>query len=89
MTDEWQQEISNRMKKLKLHIEALRFQEKMATDPEKRKVEALIKETENLLKVIDADKSKGVHNFIYAQKLMSEAEKKTLLAKKFLSKWSE
>ncbi len=86
MTDEWQQEISDRMENLKLHIQALRSQKKIATDPEKSKVEIFIKETGDLLKVVEGDKSKGVHNFIYAQKLISEAEKKTLSAKKSLSK---
>ena len=61
----------------------------MAPDPEKRKVEPLIKEVEDLLKAVDEDKSKGVHNFIYAKKLISEAEKKVLTTKKSISKWLE
>jgi len=87
MTDEWQQEISHRTKRLKLSLETLKVQKKMAPDPEKRKVEALTKEVENLLKAIDEDKSKGVHNFIYANKLTSDAEEKVLSAKRALSKW--
>jgi len=89
MTDEWQQVISHRVKKLKLFLETLRFQKKMAPDPEKRKVEPLIKEVEDLLKAVDEDKSKGVHNFIYAKKMISEAEKKVLTTKKSISKWLE
>ncbi len=57
----------------------------MVPDPEKRKIEALTKEVENLLKVIDEDKSKGVHNFNYAKKLMAESEEKVLSAKRALS----
>jgi len=41
------------------------------------------------IKPIDEDKSKGVHNFPYAQKLMSEAEEKVLTTRKSLSKWVE
>jgi len=67
----------------------LRFQKKMAPDPEKRKVDALIKRVEDILKVVDEDKSKGVHNFIYTKKLLSEAEKKVFSAKRSLSKWLE
>jgi len=89
MTDEWQQEISTKVKKLKLSLDTLRFQKKMAPDPEKRKVDALIKRVEDILKVVDEDKSKGVHNFIYTKKLLSEAEKKVFSAKRSLSKWLE
>lgn len=89
MTDEWQQEVSARMKRLKLSLETLRFQEKLTPDPEKRKVEDLTKEVERLLKPISEDKSRGVHNFAYAQKLMSEAEEKVLTTKKSLSRWLE
>ncbi len=78
MTDGWQREVSEQMKKLKLSLEALKVQKKLVPDPEKRKVEALTKEVEGALKAIDGDKSKGVHNFIYAQRLISEAEKKVL-----------
>ena len=84
MTDEWQREVSEQMKKLKLSLEALRVKKKLVPDPEKRKVEVLIKEVEEALKVIDEDKSKGVHNFIYAKKLVSEAEKKVFSAKRTL-----
>lgn len=89
MTDEWQQEVSGRVKRLKLSLETLRFQEKLTPDPEKRKVEDLTKEVERLLKPISEDKSRGVHNFAYAQKLMSEAEEKVLTTKKSLSRWLE
>jgi hypothetical protein len=86
MTDDWQQEVSDRMKSLKLSLEALRGGKKLTPDPEKRKVEALIKEIEKLLKAIDEDKSKGVHNFIYAQKILSDAEGKVQSTQKSLSK---
>ena len=86
MTDDWQQEVSDRMKSLKLSLEALRGGKKVTPDPEKRKVEALIKEIEKLLKAIDEDKSKGVHNFIYAQKILSNAEGKVQSTRKSLSK---
>jgi hypothetical protein len=86
MTDEWQKTISGKMKELRLSLETFRGQKKMAWGSEKRNVEALLKEVRDLLKAIDADKSKGVHNFIYANKLISDAEEKVLLAKKTLSK---
>ncbi len=86
MTDGWQKEISDHMGKVKGSLEALRVQKKRVPDPEKRKVESLTKEIEGVLKAIDRDKSKGVHNFIYAKKLMSEAEKRVLAAKKSISK---
>jgi hypothetical protein len=86
MTDEWQKEISERMKRVKLSLETLRTQEKMAPDPERRKVEALTREVEGVLKAIDQDKSRGVHNFIYAQKLTAEGEEKILSAQRSLSK---
>jgi hypothetical protein len=86
MTDGWQREVSEQMKKLKLSLEALKVQKKLVPDPEKRKVEALTKEVEEALKTIDGDKSKGVHNFIYAKRLMSEAEKRVLTTKKSIPK---
>jgi hypothetical protein len=86
MTDEWQKEISKRMKNVKGSLETLWLQGKKAPEPDKRKIEALTKEVENLLKVIDEDKSRGVHNFIYAQKLAAEGEEKILSAKGILSK---
>lgn len=88
MTDEWQQEVTDRMKKLKLSLETLRIQKKMAPDMEKRKVDVLTKDVEDILKAVHEDKSKGVHNFIYAKKLLSKAEEKVLSAKRTLSKWS-
>jgi len=81
MTDKWQQEISERMKKLELFLKILTFKKKIP-DPEKRKTEILVKEVEDLLKAIHQDKSKGAHNFVYAQKLLSKAEEKVFRVKK-------
>ena len=86
MTDGWQKDVSEQIKKLKLSLEALKIQKKLISDPEKRKVEALTREVEEALKAIDGDKSKGVHNFIYAQRLMSEAEKRILITQKSIPK---
>ena len=73
MTDEWQKEVSDRMKRLK-KLSCRRTRKRQR--PEKKEGEHLAKEVEKLLKPIEEDKSKGVHNFIYAQKLLEEAEKK-------------
>jgi hypothetical protein len=89
MTEDWQQEVSERMRKIELSLKALRVQRKPAADREKMKVEAQTKEVEDLLKAVDGDKSKGVHNFIYAQRLISEAEEKIYSTKRSLSKWLE
>lgn len=86
MTDEWQQEIDGRTKKLKVSLEMLRVQRKVVPDTEKKVVEALTKEAEDLLKAVGEDKSKGAHNFAYAQKLVGEAEEKVLSVKRRLSK---
>jgi hypothetical protein len=86
MTDGWQKEVSDQMRRLKHSLEALRVQKKRVPDPEKRKIEALAGKVEEALKAIDKDKSKGVHNFIYAKKLMSEAEKRVLATQKSISK---
>jgi len=89
MTDEWQKETSDRMKKLKLSLETLRVQKKLVPDSEKREVETITKELEDLLKTIDEDKSKGVHNFVYGERLMSRAEEKISSTKRNISKWLE
>ena len=89
MTDGWQKEVSGQMNRLKHSLEALRVQEKRVPDPEKQKIEALTGKVEEALKAINKDKSKGVHNFIYAKKLMSEAEKRVLETKKSISKGLE
>jgi len=89
MTDGWQKEVSGQMKRLKQSLEALRVQEKRVPDPEKQKIEALTGKVEEALKAINKDKSKGVHNFIYAKKLMSEAEKRVLETRKSISKGLE
>jgi hypothetical protein len=89
MTDEWQKETSDRMKKLKLSLETLRVQKKLVPDSEKREVETITKELEDLLKTIDEDKSKGVHNFVYGERLMSRAEEKISSTKRTISKWLE
>jgi hypothetical protein len=82
ITDGWQREVSDQMKKLKHSLQALRVQEKRVSVPERQKIEALAGKVEEALKAIDRDKSKGVHNFIYARKLMSEAGKRVLEAQK-------
>jgi hypothetical protein len=86
MTDGWQKEVSGQMKRLRHSLEALRAQKKRVPDPEKQKIEALTGKVEEALKAVDEDKSKGVHNFIYAKKLMSEAEKRLLATQKSISK---
>jgi hypothetical protein len=86
MTDGWQKEVSGQMKRLRHSLEALRLQKKRVPDPEKQKIEALTGKVEEALKAVDEDKSKGVHNFIYAKKLMSEAEKRLLATQKSISK---
>ncbi len=80
MTDEWQQEVSDRMKRLKGSLEALGVEKKL-TPESRKKVEALTKEVNEFVKVVDEDKSKGVHNFGYAQGLMAKAEEKVLMIK--------
>jgi hypothetical protein len=64
-------------------------QKKRVPDPEKQKMEALTGKVEEALKAIDEDKSKGVHNFVYAKKLMAEAEKRVLATGKSISKGLE
>jgi phage shock protein A len=71
------------MNKLRRSLDRLRAQG--APDTEKKVMEALAKEAEDLLKAVGEDKSKGVHNFAYAQKLMGEAEEKVLSVKRGLS----
>jgi hypothetical protein len=80
MTDEWQQEVSDRMKRLKGSLEALGI-EKQLTLESRKKVEALMKEVNEFVRVVDEDKSKGAHNFGYAQGLMAKAEEKVLMIK--------
>ena len=89
MTDEWQQEVLDQMKRLRLSLDVLEIQRKRIPDPEKKRVVNLTKELENLLKAVEGDKSKGVHNFIYAKRLMSEAEEKVLQVKGSLTKGVE
>jgi hypothetical protein len=89
MPEGWQKEVSDRMRNLKLSLETLKVQKKRVPDPGKRKVDVLTKEVEEALKAIGEDKSKGVHNFIYAQRLMSEAERRLLTAKRSIPKVSE
>jgi hypothetical protein len=76
MTDEWQKEISDQMKRLKHSLGVLRVTQKRVPELEKRKMESLTRKVEEALKAIEEDKSKGVHNFIYAKRLMSEAERR-------------
>lgn len=89
MTDDWQQEISERMKKVRLSLGALRSRKK--TDPilEEREMETLAREVEALLKTVEDDKSNGAHNFAYAQRLMTEAEEKVFALKGPLSRREE
>jgi hypothetical protein len=76
MTDDWQKEVSERTEKLRRYLEKVQVQKKQSPDMEKGKVATLAGEVEEVLKVIQEDRSKGVHNFSYATKLLSEAEKK-------------
>jgi hypothetical protein len=78
MTDGWQKDVSGQMKRLRQSLEALRIQKRRVPDPEKYKIEALTGKVEEALKAIEEDKSKGVHNFTYAKRLISEAEKRVL-----------
>lgn len=78
MTDEWQQEISDRIKKLKLSLEAIQRERMPGSGPEKKKVESLVTEVNKLLRGIEEDKSKGVHNYTYARRLIGLAEENLL-----------
>lgn len=86
MPDGWQKEVSEQMKRLRLSLEALRAGKKVLPDTAKNEVDVLAKKVEEVLKAIDKDKSKGVHNFIYAKRLMSEVEKRVPTTKKTISK---
>lgn len=86
MTDRWQKEVSEQMRKLKRSLEDLRVRKKGVPEAEGRKIETLTKEVEGALKAIAEDKSKGVHNFTYAKRLMSEAEKKVLVTQQPIPK---
>ncbi len=89
MPEGWQKEISDRMRKLKVSLDALKGQKKLVSGPEERKMETLTGEVEAALHAIREDKSQGVHNFVYAKQLMSSAEKKILTAKRFVLNVSE
>ena len=82
MTDAWQREISEKLRRVRGLLELLKAEKKKASELERRKVETIVKEAEGLLSAVEKDESKGVHNFIYAQKLISEAEGKILSIKK-------
>lgn len=86
MTQKWQKEISNRLKRLKLSIEPLKLRKKLIPNTEKNWAEVLTREVDTLIKAVEEDESKGVHNFTYAQRLMSEAEEKVLSLEKAVSK---
>lgn len=86
MTDGWQKEVSEQMRELKRSLEDLRVRKKGVSEAEGRKIGTLIREVEGALKAIAEDKSNGVHNFTYAKRLMSEAEKKILITKKSIPK---
>lgn len=86
MTDEWQKEVSDRMRKLRSSIERLSSQRRMTSETERKKVETLTREVEEILKTLEKDRSKGVHNFIYARELLLKAEEQVLSAEKSLSK---
>jgi len=88
MTDQWQQEISDRLKRLKVSLEALRTREG-GTPESRRWAEASLREAEEWVRAIAEDKSKGVHNFVYAQELMAKAEAKVLAIRQSNSKSPE
>jgi len=75
MTDDWQKEIAEGMKRVKVSLAALTPQ-KNFPDTEKGRIKTVTKEVEDLLLTIEQDKSKGVHNFTYTQELISRAEEK-------------
>jgi len=57
--------------------------------PVPRNVEASIKEVNEFVRVVEEDKSKGVHNFAYAQEVIGKAEEKILTIKNSTSPSSE
>jgi len=65
--DQEQKEVMDRIKRLKLALEPLPLNPQW-------NLETLRKEVGSWLKTIEEDKSKGVHNFDYARKLISQAE---------------
>jgi hypothetical protein len=89
MMDEWQLEVSDRMKRLRLSVDALKVQRKRVPEAEKKNIDTLIKKVEETLKTVGEDKSKGVHNFTYAQQLISRSEEQVLSTKQSISKWLE
>ncbi len=84
MTEGWQKEVSGQMKRLKHSLDVLRAQKEGMLDPERRTI--LSGNVEEILNAIERDKSKGVHNFNYAKKLMSEAEKRVWDTQKSISR---
>ena len=71
MPDEWQEEISQGIKKMRHALDTVKAR-KDVSNSQKKKME----EVEFLLTAIERDKSRGAHNFAYAQKLLSRAEQK-------------
>ncbi len=88
MPDEWQQEISSRLKSLKAALETFRS-ERRGTPESRKRAEAAIREVEERIKAVAEDKSKGVHNFAYAQDLLGRAEEKVSDIRISLSKSTE
>jgi hypothetical protein len=88
MTDDWQKEISEGMKRVKTSLVTLGLR-KNISEAEKRRRRDITREVEDLLKTIEQDKSKGVHNFSYTQSLISKAEEKVQSIQKSTSKTEE
>jgi hypothetical protein len=86
MTDDWQKEVSDRMGRLRSSIERLTSQRRMTSEPGRKKVEALTREIEEILKALEKDRSRGVHNFVYARELLLRAEEQVLSAERSFSK---
>jgi hypothetical protein len=89
MTDDWQREVSDRTQKVKLSLEALKVEGKSNSGPGRKRIEVVAKEVNEFLKVIHADKSKGVHNFVYAQRLIGKAEERILAIKNSIPESSD
>jgi hypothetical protein len=86
MTDQWQRDISQKLARAKASLESLRTESKKMPDSERKMAETVIREAEALVKAVEQDRSKGVHNFTYARALLFRAEAEILSVERHPSK---
>jgi hypothetical protein len=86
--EQWQSEIAERIRRAERHLLVLRAKFRHFKTDVPEEIASKIKKAEIMIDLVEREKSRGGHNFLYSKALIAEADDYLLEVKKWYARKS-